>query len=773
MLLAPAPSDRRRGRHRADTRPRPRWFRAVAMAVAVLVPVSGVALGSTGIAQAAVVQWGTGTDQSPNYSATVNGDYTMTGNGVLACSGTALAATSTTGTCNDLHANNAPAAATTSYNDYFKMVNSNTVSGFTTNSSTGTITIPSGATVAKAYLGWSANTGVFTGTTNTTCSGNSANGSQWYATRPDAAAGYRTQGVQLKVGSGAIQSVAPGTLLEDPTTQASALYYSATADVTAAFANATTGSPLSVSAGNIWAAVGAGCYAGWTLTVVYDYGRYIAGNTDSAPHKVIYYQGHVREAASDSPLSVNFTGFSALQSGVKFGYSLYEGDRGITGDYMRYTPQNGSTTEVLNTKGASGNIGVSQADGSVRYTNTSDTSSFTNANVDVHTQTLSGVSKGDTSLQLTIGTSGDSYLLQNAVLSVPTAALSVSKTLDGSTNNQYRTATENTAFSISVTNNGSVSLSNIQLTFPDAETCTPSTAIAGPLSPGATTTVQCTGPPPTAASTTSSVTATGRVTSDPTVSVTDTTSTNVFLSSLALTKDAALASGATGKAGDTVNYTFTATNNGTSPLTGVTITDPLTGLSTLTYGTWPSGTAGSLQPGQSVTATATYRLTQNDVDAGSVANTATTTGTDPDGGQKPTATASKTLTLSAANGLTLQKSGALASSATGKAGDTVNWSFTLTNSGAQTVTGAAITDQLTGISSITYGTWPGGTTGRLAPGQSVTATATSSLTQAQVDAGTVTNTAGASGRTAGGSTVNAPTATASVAVSAANALTLT
>jgi len=742
------------------------------MALAVLIPTTGVALGTEGVAQAAVVQWGTGTNQSPNYEATVNGDFTMTGNGVLACSGAALSGGTASGTCADLHANNPGSGVTSSYNDFFRMTNSNTVPGFTTNSSTGSVTIPAGATVTKAYLDWSANTGVFTGASAVTCSANSSQAA-FVATRPDAAAGYRTQGVQLKVGSGAIRTVTPDTLLEDPSSQASALYYSAAADVTSAFQGVTTGSAVNISAGNIWAAVGAGCYAGWSLTVVYDYGRYIAGNTASAPHKVIYYQGHVREASTDSPLTVNFTGFSALQSGAKFGYTLYEGDRGITGDYMRYTPQSGGTTEVLNTKSASGNIGVGQADGSVRYTQTSDTTAFTNQNVDVHTQTLSGVAKGDTSLTLTVGTSGDSYLLQNAVLSVPTAALSVTKTLDGTVNDQYRTATENTSYTISVTNNGSVSLSNIRLTFPDTETCTPSSTIAGPLAAGATTTVQCTGPPPTAGSTTSSVTATAQVTSDTTVSVTDTSSTNTYLSSLALTKTSALASGATGKAGDTVNYTFTATNNGTGPLSSVAVTDPLSGLSALTYGTWPSGTAGTLQPGQSVTATATYTLTQNDVDAGSVANTATVTGTDPDGGPRPSATASRTQPLTAPNALTLTKSGALASGATGRAGDTVNWSFRLTNSGAQTVTGATITDQLAGVSAVTYGTWPQGTVGRLGPGQSVTATATSTLTQAQVDAASITNTATASGRSATGSTVTAPTATATVAVPAAGALTLT
>ena len=183
------------------------------MALAVLIPTAGVALGTEGVAQAAVVQWGTGSDQSPNYQATVNGDFTMTGNGVLACTGSALTATNTSGSCTDLHANNPGTGVSTSYNDYFKMVNSNTVSGFTTNSSTGALTIPAGATVAKAYLDWSANPGVFTGAGNVTCSGNSANGSQWYATPPDAAAGRvaRARGPVVPAGRGGRRDgAAPG-----------------------------------------------------------------------------------------------------------------------------------------------------------------------------------------------------------------------------------------------------------------------------------------------------------------------------------------------------------------------------------------------------------------------------------------------------------------------------------------------------------------------------------------------------------------------------------
>ncbi|WP_347109244.1 hypothetical protein AAHB33_01190 [Paenarthrobacter sp. S56] len=82
-------------------------------------------------------------------------------------------------------------------------------------------------------------------------------------------------------------------------------------------------------------------------------------------------------------------------------------------------------------------------------------------------------------------------------------------------------------------------------------------------------------------------------------------------------------------AGDRITYTFTAKNNGNVPLTGVVIDDPLDGLSALTY-TWPA-TPGTLLPGETVTAMATYAITQADIDAGHVANLATSTGNPPTG----------------------------------------------------------------------------------------------------------------------------------------------
>ena len=767
----PTAPGRHRGRHLARAR-RSLPFRTLAMVLAVLVPTAGLTLldPTSQPAEAAVVQWGTQDGTEPNYSATVNGDFLQVGNGVLACSGTALSNTTTSGTCADLHA--ASTTATTSYNDFFRMISSNTVAGFTTNSSSAQLTVPSGATVSRAFLNWSANTGAFGGQTAVTCSANVQNNTAFGATRPDAANGWRTQGVQFKVGAGAVSTVPVGSALVDPVAAGTAQYYSAGADVTNLFQGVPTGSPVTLSAGNIWAAQGAGCYGGWSITVIYDFGGYIAGNTASLPRQVEYYEGHVREAQTDAPLSVVFDGFNAIGPGTRLGYTIFEGDRGITGDYAQYA-RNGSTTftEIPNPVGATGNIGIGRADGSVRYTQTATTSAFTNQSVDVATAPLSAVTTGDSSIELRLGTSGDSYLLRSAVISVPTPGLAVTKTLDGTTGVQYRTATEATAFSITLTNTGSVALQNIVLTDSTAPNC--SRTVPGPLQPGQSTTVTCTGPPPTSPTVQSSVSARGVVVGNPALSVTSEASTQVVLSALALTKGGALAAGAAGRPGDVVTFTFTATNTGGGPLTGVSIADPFPGLSPLSYGAWPGGVAGTLPAGRSVTATATYPLTQADVDRGSLANTATTTGADADGGPAPTATARTTTPLPATPGLTLTKTGALPASSTGRAGDVATFSFTLRNSGNQTLTRAAITDQLSGLSSISYGTWPSGTAGTLAPGQQVTATATYPLRQGDVDAAQVRNTATATAAAPSGAAVTSAGVSATVPVTASPSLTTT
>ncbi|MBK1442831.1 DUF11 domain-containing protein, partial [Parapedobacter sp. ISTM3] len=101
--------------------------------------------------------------------------------------------------------------------------------------------------------------------------------------------------------------------------------------------------------------------------------------------------------------------------------------------------------------------------------------------------------------------------------------------------------------------------------------------------------------------------------------------------SIALVKSFAVADGGDGRidAGDVITYTFEVTNTGNMTLSGVSVTDGLAGLSALTY-SWP-GAGGVLLPGQSATATATYAVTQDDIDAGEVSNQAVATGVIPGG----------------------------------------------------------------------------------------------------------------------------------------------
>ncbi|TPW77637.1 DUF7507 domain-containing protein [Schumannella soli] len=745
-----------------------RFARILALTLAVVVGALSGAVLPTAIANAVVVVWGTNGGTEPNYQATVNGDFINAGNGVLQCQSMTA---SSIGTCNDLHAAAyTGTGAANNLNDNAIMGNVNAAGGFTTNSSSATINIPSGAKVVKAFLNWSANTGTWLGDTRNLCTAYSA--ARGTATLPSGSAtGYQTQAVQFRVGSGSIAAYAADNLREDAATQATARYYSATADVTTAFANVATGSNVTLSAGNIWAPTGAGCYAGWSVTLVYDYGTYIVGNANSVPHRVIYYEGHVREGQNDAALTVDFNGFTAVDKGTRAGFTLYEGDRGITGDTASYSRAGSTTfTEIPNSAtldssgsnaGVTGNIGIGRASGSQRYYNTGDTSAFTNQSVDVASASLMNVVAGDSKVTLQLGTSGDSYLLTNAVLSVPTAGLQVNKSYNGTDDIQYRTAGEKATFTITITNTGAGVLQNIKVVDDQADCSRTLTGIT--LAPLATTTYTCTATNNTAAGYTSTATATATTVVGGYLAQ-GADSTTVAKSSVALAKTSALAAGATGKAGDVVNYTLTATNDGSGPLTGVTITDPL--ITNLVYGTWSSGTSGTLNQGGSVTATGTYVLKQSDVDAGSIANTATTTGTDADGGVKPTATAARTQPVAATPALTLNKTGALASGATGKVGDTINYSFVVTNTGNVTLRNVGVTDPLSGLSAITFGTWSSGTTGQLNPGGSVTGTATYTIKQADVDRGNVPNTATATGTPPTGSAVTA-TSSRTVAVATA------
>lgn len=221
------------------------------------------------------------------------------------------------------------------------------------------------------------------------------------------------------------------------------------------------------------------------------------------------------------------------------------------------------------------------------------------------------------------------------------------------------------------------------------------------------------------------------------------------------------------RVGDPIAYTILVTNTGNVTLTDVAVTDTLLG-SAITY-TWP-GAAGTLAPGQSATATGTHEVTALDIETGAVTNTATATSRDPNGAEVPAGPQSTTTPLDQAPALALVKSASPALSTPPAPGDLITFSFTVSNTGNLELREVAIIDRLPGLSAITY-TWPGDA-GVLFPGQEGTGTATYAITQADIDAGVVANTAVANGTTEAGANVPSNEADTSTPLERAPALTL-
>jgi uncharacterized repeat protein (TIGR01451 family) len=207
-------------------------------------------------------------------------------------------------------------------------------------------------------------------------------------------------------------------------------------------------------------------------------------------------------------------------------------------------------------------------------------------------------------------------------------------------------------------------------------------------------------------------------------------------------------------AGDTVTYSFEVSNAGNVTLTDVTVSDPL--LSGLVCETVPV-----LLPGDSVSVTCTdgdvYVLTQVDVDAGVVDNEATASGLDPDD-EPVVGTDEESVPLTADPQLVVAKSFTNAdedSSGSVTVDDTLTYTFVVENTGNVTLTGVELSDPLSGLSTIVCDDDdPAGefvsVPGELAPGESVSCSATYVVLQTDVDSGALVNTVSVTGHPADG-----------------------
>lgn len=337
---------------------------------------------------------------------------------------------------------------------------------------------------------------------------------------------------------------------------------------------------------------------------------------------------------------------------------------------------------------------------------------------------------------------------------VPADSLSLVKSVEPKTVDSPGPVT----FTFVVQNAGSASLSGVELVDPLIDLaqvdCDPADGIQGfPITLAANSApITCTVPYEITQSDIDAGTAiinTAQVTSDQADSnEASATISIVQQPDLAVTKTVTSASSGLDQ-GDVVTYEIVVTNSGNVTLTELAVTDP--GADTLDCETIPE----SFAPGETITCEASTELTEADLLAGSYTNTVTASAMVPTpetdllsfaqaAPLRLEATASATVTLVLVEpGLSIEKS--VDPVGPVDAGDTLTYTFAVTNTGNVTVEDVTIEDPLTGLA------WDasGGAIGDLARGEEVTVTATYLVTPADAKAGTVTNTASANGQQPG------------------------
>jgi uncharacterized repeat protein (TIGR01451 family) len=286
-------------------------------------------------------------------------------------------------------------------------------------------------------------------------------------------------------------------------------------------------------------------------------------------------------------------------------------------------------------------------------------------------------------------------------------------------------------YTITATNTGTVTLTNVVVS--DSLTGTNTTCLT--VAPGATCVLLASYGVTQVDVDAGQVVNTGTADSDETDPVTDPYTEPVPQTpGIAVVKAGTLDLGGDGVAtpGDVISYTFTVINTGNVTLTGVTVTDPL-----LTVVGGPITLASGAT--DSTTFTGTYALTQADIDAGGVVNTATGTGTPPTG-PPVTGDGGHTTPIPLTPGIAVVKAGTLDLGGDGVAtvGDVISYTFTVTNTGNLTLTGVTVTDPLLTVVGGPITLAPGAT-------DSTTFTGTYALTQADIEAGSRVNTATATG----------------------------
>ncbi|MFC5290891.1 SdrD B-like domain-containing protein [Actinokineospora guangxiensis] len=569
------------------------------MVLAFAVAVTGMVVGAANASAAVVRPFNLG------FNEEVYGDFIEIGNGNSRCPNPGDPAPLAEPTTSCAPSQARTYTATTGINDQYYMRWADVDSDAATfNSSRGAITIPAGASVRFARLNWSGDTGTVRNTDGTIstlpgCSSNQFLAGAGTSILPSGTP--ESTSVRLTIGAGATTSIAPQVISRDalanvPSSQPQ--FYAAHADVTAQFQAAPTGAPLTVNVGNVWTPQGFGCYSGWSLVLVY---AFTAPNPAApAKREIFVYDGHVRQSSIDPATTVAISNFRAATNAVRVGLTAYEGDFNIVGDQFSI---NGTPIAEPLSAGATTNFFVSNAGGA------SSPVVPNNMSVDAKAFTTTLIPAGATSATLTFSTSGDTYLAQNLVFSVPVASLKITKELVSP--GPFRPG-QPVTYRITVVSPGGSNAVNVAVADPEVSDCNRS---LGNLAADVPVTYTCTGPAP-ADDFTNVATVTGRNAFGDPITDTDQVDVPVINPAVEITK---VADKESYTAGETITFTITVRNTGDAPLTNVVVADPKVAACATTRASLAAG--GSF----TYTCTATAPIPGD-------ANTATVTGTDPLGG---------------------------------------------------------------------------------------------------------------------------------------------
>jgi len=198
-------------------------------------------------------------------------------------------------------------------------------------------------------------------------------------------------------------------------------------------------------------------------------------------------------------------------------------------------------------------------------------------------------------------------------------------------------------------------------------------------------------------------------------------------------------------AGRTITYTLTATNTGNATLTDVSIDEvAFDGAGPMSSLSCRPGQPATLAPGERLVCTTTYTVTQRDVDAGQVVNTARARGNPPPGVVPPASpTDSVTVRSAPAPGVEFDKRVSRIGDVNGNGvvdrGDEIHFAFRVRNTGNVTLTDIRVEDDLLAGAGVGVAC----PTTSLAPGRAMTcrSDAPYMVTAADVRRGVVVNSA--------------------------------